>query len=104
MPNYGEKRLAWEAEDGTKGGINIQITDVNKVLASVGKICSAGNRVVFEPEGGYIQNITSGARTELRKVGMVYVLDVWAKARNQEDQIMAVDRNTAGFSWQDVLP
>ena len=77
---------------------------MNKILASVGKICAAGNRVVFEPEGGYIENVTNGSRTTLRKTGMVYVLDVWAKARNPEDQIMAVDRNDKGFSWQDTLP
>ena len=61
------------------------------LFASVGKICSAGNRVLFEPQGGYIENMSSGARTELRKQGMVYVLDVWVKARNAEDQIAAVE-------------
>ena len=30
MPNYGEQRLAWESEEGSKGGINIQVTDVTK--------------------------------------------------------------------------
>ena len=102
MPNYGEQRLAWESEEDSKGGINIQVTDVTKVLASVGKICEAGNRVVFEPEGGYIERISDGNRTKFKKKGAVYVLETWVKARSQEDQIAAVE--SSDFSWQDVLP
>ena len=104
MPNYGEKRLHWETDAGQQGGINIQITDVSKVLASVGKICSAGNRVVFEPDGGYIENLNTGGKTSLRKDGAVYKLDVWIRARNAEDQVNAIETTEQGFTWQDTLP
>ena len=103
MPNYGEQRLCWESEEGQRGGINIQITDVTKVLASVGKICEAGNRVVFEPDGGFIERIKDGNRTQFKRKGAVYVLETWVRARNSEDQIAAVESNS-DFSWQDELP
>ena len=103
MPNYGEQRLEWESLDGQKGGINIQITDTTKVLASVGKICEAGNRVVFEPDGGYVERIKDGSRTRFAKQGSVYVLEMWVRARNSEDQIAGVEK-AKDFSWQDNLP
>ena len=73
-------------------------------MASVGKICSAGNRVVFEPEGGYIQEISTGKSTPLRKQGHVYMLDAWVKARSPEDQVMSLEAAPATFSGQDYLP
>ena len=49
--------MTWETSEGKQGGITMQVTDVNKPLGSVGKIANAGNRVVFEPDGGYVENI-----------------------------------------------
>ena len=94
-------------EEGGEGGIIMQVTDVNKPLGSVGKICDAGNRVVFEPGGGYIENMKTGRRTALRKEGRAYKLDMWVRARDDEDVIMAVDEEAMQeeesgdqpFSW-----
>ena len=80
------------------------MTDVNKVFASVGKICSAGNRAVFEPEGGYIQEMATGKSTPLRKQGHVYMLDAWVNARDKEDHVMSLEAGQATFAWQDYLP
>ncbi len=83
----------------------MQVTEVTKPLVSVGKICNAGNRVVFEPEGGYIESVTTGARTNLTKAGTAWRLDVWIKARNDED-ITPVEaeeqaqRGNGPFNWQ----
>ena len=74
----------------------MQITDVAKALASVGKICAAGNRVVFEPDGGYIENVASGSRTQLRKEGAAYKLDMWVTARHAEDGIYALASTNGG--------
>ena len=57
----------------------MQVTNVTKALGSVGKICEAGNRIVFEPKGGYIENIETGGRTPLHKEGVVYKLRTWTK-------------------------
>ena len=83
----------------------MQVTDVTKPLGSVGKICEAGNRVVFEPDSGYIQNIQTGKKTPLVKEGKVYKLKVWVKARHKEDELMEVESEEASskdssFSWQ----
>jgi hypothetical protein len=99
--------MIWENDDGRKGGIVMQITDVTKPLASVGKVANAGNRIVFEPDGGYIEHIKSGNRTRLKKQGTVYTLDVWVKARNSEDELLDLEEGSpqkeSPFSRQ-VIP
>ena len=108
IPNYGEKRLQWRTEDKSQGGITVQITDVMKPLASVGQICEAGNRVVFESGGGYVENIKTGIKTSMRKAGKGYKLDLWVKARNKEDELMEVEgsqdkpSSSSGFTWREI--
>ena len=50
--------------------------DVRKPLASVMKIVQKGNRVVFDPNGSYIEH-KHGHKTSLREEKGVYVFDVW---------------------------
>ncbi len=108
IPNKGEKRIEWKAEDGTSGKLTVQITDVKKALCSVGKVANAGNRVVFEPHGGYIQNIATGRVTPLIKEGVTYKLQMWVKARDQEDELNEVEHQASmegqepSFIWQGI--
>ena len=108
IPNQGEKRLQWKTHEGDVGGLTVQITDVTKALGSVGKICEAGNRVVFEPDGGYVENMNSSKKTMFYKDGLAYRMDMWVKAKNQEDELMNVDEEKSEeappFMWQDLLP
>ena len=45
--NYGQKRFEGIDKRGTKTGITIQVADVHKTLASVGKMTEAGNTIIF---------------------------------------------------------
>ena len=47
IKNYGQKRLEGLDNKGTKTGITIQVADVHKTLASVGKMTEAGNTIIF---------------------------------------------------------
>ena len=104
IPNRGEKRISWEGEDGTAGKLTVQITDVKKALCSVGKVANAGNRIVFEPQGGYIQNIKTGKKTALVKEGAAYKLKMWVKAKDAEDELNQLGREDkpSTFSWQGI--
>ena len=42
-----------------------EVADVKRPLASVCKRCEAGNRVVFDPSGSYIEHIKTGKRTTM---------------------------------------
>ena len=54
--------------------------DVNKALLSVKKVVQAGNRVVFEASGSYIEDLESGQNMWLREAGGMYMLKMWARS------------------------
>ena len=56
----GEKKFDAVTEDGGIRQITAQVCEVNKPLLSVSKMVAAGNRVVFDPEGSYVEDVNSG--------------------------------------------
>ena len=77
IPNLGEKKLQGITEEGQDVGMTIQVAQVNKVLASVGRMCEAGNRVVFDDEeGSYIMNKRTKKITRLEKKNGVYKFNI----------------------------
>ena len=76
MANHGKKVLHVCTREGQFKRMNMQVTDVNKALMSVAKICDAGHTVVFRRDGGMIRNDTSGEETMFRRENNVYRLKV----------------------------
>ena len=76
MTNRGKKVLHVCTREGQFKRMNMQVTDVNKALMSVAKICDAGHTVVFRRDGGLIRNDTSGEETMFRRENNVYRLKV----------------------------
>ena len=63
-------------EGGQIRQMTFQCAATTKALGSVSKICSNGNRVVFDDEGSYIQNKVTGEKLWLEQKDGVYVLDM----------------------------
>ena len=59
----GERKFLGFAEEGGQKGVTAQICAVNKTLMSVSKIASRNNRVVFDDDGSFIEDKTTGERT-----------------------------------------
>ena len=76
MPNRGRKVVKVTTNEGQMKSMNMQITDVNRALMSVAKICDAGHTVVFRRDGDLIRNDTSGEETMFRRENNVYRLKV----------------------------
>ena len=81
--NVISERMAPQFEDvkvrtkeGHKCVMKMQVTDVQKPLMSVSRICDAGHRVVFLRDGGYIEHEKTGQRTEFARVDNVHRLNV----------------------------
>ena len=53
------------------------VTDVEDALLSVSKVVKAGNRVVFEQSGSYIEHVQSGEVTPLIEQRGLYKLKMW---------------------------
>ena len=76
MPNRGEKEVKVVTSEGNRCALKMQVTDVQKPLMSVAKICDAGHKVTFTKKGGIILNEGTGVQTSFDRVDNVYRLRV----------------------------
>ena len=67
IDNLGEKKFVVHSEGGHKRGMTAQVCDVNKALLSVKRMVVAGNRVVFDPKGSYIEDADTNERIQLKE-------------------------------------
>ena len=79
IPNFGEKRFVGFTEERLAREIVAQVCEVNKPLLSVSKIVAAGNRVVFDESGSYIENIVSEEKVWMKSQGGMYMLKMFVK-------------------------
>ena len=85
IPNLGERKFLGVSEEGVARGMTAQVCAVNKTLMRVSKLVNKGNRVVFEEEGSYIEDKTTGEVTWMRQAGGMYYLDLWVSRRSSAD-------------------
>ena len=79
IPNEGEKRFTAVTEEGSSKGMVLQVCDVNQGLLSTAKMTKAGNRVVFDEDGSYIENKASGHKTWMKERAGMYMIKLWVK-------------------------
>ena len=79
IPNLGEKEFVGVSEEGLRKAVTAQVCDVNKALLSVKKMAGAGNRVVFDDDGSYIENKQTGRKMWMKEQNNMYVLGLWVK-------------------------
>eukprot|EP00969_Alexandrium_andersonii_P000119 5376-Alexandrium_andersonii.AAC.2 len=65
--------------------MEVQIADVKKPLASVRRICQAGNRVVFDEQGSYIEHKHTGMRTRIDQDDQGYAVALWLPRDEEQD-------------------
>ena len=53
-----------------------QVCDVHRPLMAVKRVCKHGNRVVFDDDGSYVENKTTGERMKIEEDDGDYVLDM----------------------------
>ena len=85
IPNLGERQFLGITEEGGHRGVVAQICAVNKNLMSISKIAKQGNRVVFDDDGSYIEDKTSGERTWMHKVDGMYMLKMWVSRKSSQE-------------------
>ena len=79
IPNLGEKCFVAVAEEGQRRKMRAQVCSVNKALLGVSRMVQAGNRVVFEQSGSYVEDLHSGERMHMEEKGGMYMLKVWVE-------------------------
>ena len=76
-PHMGEKTFKAYTEQGHLRHMVAAVTEVDDALLSVSKVVKAGNRVVFDDSGSYIENKQSGEVIPLVERRGLYKLKVW---------------------------
>jgi hypothetical protein len=79
IPNLGEKCFVAIAEEGQRRKMRAQVCAVNKALLSVSRMVQAGNRVVFEQNGSYVEDLQSGEKMYMYEKGGMYMLKMWVE-------------------------
>jgi hypothetical protein len=80
--HYGEKDVTVKIEEtGEEAKIKMQVTNCKSAVMSVAKVCDKGNRVVFEQDGGWIEEKRTGRRIGLKRINNLYLL----KAKIEEN-------------------
>ena len=79
IQHFGRRKCLFKGL-GSKGvfGMEFQVSEEKKHLAAVWRIAEKGNRVCFGPgeKDNFVENISSGEKMFLRRVGGSYVLNV----------------------------
>lgn len=60
MANRGEKEVARRTNEGYDCTPRMRVTDVQRPLISVTRICDVGQRVVLTSQGGYVEHEGTG--------------------------------------------
>ena len=77
IPNLGENKFRGTTSEGKSRNITAQVCDVNKALLSVKKVMSAGNKVVFDSEGSYIEDKVTKERMWMTEEKGMFLLKMW---------------------------
>ena len=80
-PNLVERKFVGVTEEGVERKLTAQACDVNKTLMSVSKIAKAGNKVVFDEEGSYIEDKQTNERIWMQRIGGMYSIKLWVSRK-----------------------
>ena len=59
-----------------------QVCALDETLLSVSKLTKRGNRVVFDDDGSYVENKTTGQRTWTAEDGAMHTLKMWVSKQS----------------------
>ena len=95
IENHGQKAVKGFTDGWNPICMTMQVADVNKVLASVKRICEAGNTVTFDSNGGVIWNRATGKTTRLEEKGGTYSFNMWLPRAQAKKGVETVNRFAA---------
>ena len=118
IANEGQKTIRGLTDEGMPLGMTWQVAEVKRPLASIGRMCDAGNVAVFTKSGGYVvpQEVLSKTLAALDKTenkslrmereGGVYNFKLWIprppvgiRNSNRFTPLQEVAEEDTGFTW-----
>ena len=84
IDSLGEKRFVAVAENSIMRKLTAQVADVNQPLLAVRGMTKTGHRVVFDDEGSYILDKSSGEWMPMVDDGKMFNLKLWVCREGEE--------------------
>lgn len=85
IPNLGERKFLGITEEQGRRAVTAQACAVTKNLLSVNGMTKHGHRVVFDDDGSYIEDKSSGERSWLHEVNGMYMLKLWVSKKTSKE-------------------
>ena len=82
-PNLGGQTVAGTSINDKRLGMEFNVGNVSRPLASIGEILAKTRRAVLDPDESYIESSSAGAWTPLRREGRLFYLDNWCNIPSQ---------------------
>ena len=74
--NLARTTVRFRDKADAASALRFEFAEVTQPLVSVAGLCDAGNVVIFDKNGGYIQSLTTRKKVRLARSGNTYVLDM----------------------------
>ena len=98
IKNYGKRDIKGYTGDWCPIEQSVQIAEVKRNLASAIKIVKAGNRIVLDDEGSYIEDKKSGRQIKIKMGEGEFEFDLWVpKAGAQKEEGIAKKKKKVSF-------
>ena len=118
IANEGQKTIRGLTDEGMPLGMTWQVAEVKRPLASIGRMCDAGNAAIFTKKGGYVVpeevlnktlEVLDGAKGKtlrMEREGGVYNFKLWIPrppvnntSSNRFAPLQEVSDGNTGFMW-----
>ena len=86
IPNEGEQEVDMLTKERHECQMTWQIADIQKPLLAVASLAKTGHEVRFRKRDGEIINLHTGKKIHFVKQGELYVVTVWMRAREPDEQ------------------
>ena len=118
IANEGQKTVKGLTDEGMPLGMTWQVAEVKRPLASIGRMCDAGNAAVFTKKGGYVVpeemlsktlealNKAKGNSPKMKREGGIYNFKLWIPrppvnitSNNRFTPLQEVAEEDMDFKW-----
>ena len=83
VPDMGSRTFDAQTSRSQSRRLTCKVGPVRKMLLSVNDMLSKGNRVIFDPQGSYVENITTGDWTPIEQKNGIFLMKLWVKRNPQ---------------------
>ena len=79
VPDMGSRTFDAQTTRCQNRRLTCKVGPVRKMLLSVTDTLSKNNRVVFDPQGSYVENVVTGDWTPIEQQNGIFIMKLWVK-------------------------